>query len=464
MRTQIAPFALLAVASCATTDSNPPVAAPPPNIVLIVADDAGYVDFGFQGSTTHPTPHLDRLASEGVRFTQAYVTASVCSPSRAGLLTGRYQQRFGHEFNLPGMADEAVPPELRGLPLSERTIADHLRAQGYATGLVGKWHLGAEPRFHPQERGFDEFFGMLEGSDGYHVGKAKRVLRGRKAVAPEELPYLTDAFGDEAAGFVARHAEKPFFLFLSFTAPHTPMQAREDLLAETRAEFETAARAKNAAMTRSLDDAVGKVLAALDAHGVADNTLLVFTNDNGGALPYNASDNGSLRGTKGTVLEGGLRVPMLMRWPRRLAAGTEYSHPVSTLDLLPTFDEAARSTIKSDRALDGVSLLPFLTDDDGSRPHETLYWKLNWGAAIRRGDAKLVRTPDEQTWLFDLASDPEETTDLSESNPQLAHALGARLEEWEQSLPDPLWVSAPRWREHSLQRYAPDFAETNRKR
>jgi len=445
--------AAIAAACSGATDAAGPAAERPPNFILLFSDDAGYADFGFQGSATHATPNIDSIAREGFRFTQAYVTASVCSPSRAGMLTGRYQQRFGHEYNLPGMNDPAVPDNLRGLPLTEVTIADMLRERGYATGLVGKWHLGLHPRFHPQRRGFDEFFGMVAGSSPYMPGTNNRIFDGTEPVPAGQLPYITDAFGDRAVDFIERHRDEPFFLFLSFNAPHTPMEAKAADLDSLQASFQTRERAVSAAMTRSLDDNVGKVLEALDRLGLAENTLVIFTNDNGGAMPYNASLNAPLRGTKGTILEGGIRVPMAMRWPDRLPGGDSFELPVSTLDLVPTMMAAAGGRLPADRDYDGVDLLAHLTGDAVSRPHPTLFWRIDDGAALRRGDWKLVRTPDRQHWLFDLTADLSETTDLAAAEPEIAAELRAELERWEATLAPAVWRTAPRWQEHSLIRY-----------
>lgn len=434
---------------------SPPAAREPrkPNFVLILSDDAGYADFGFQGSATHATPHVDSIANDGIRFAQAYVTSSVCSPSRAGMLTGRNQQRFGHEYNLPGVADPAVPNRMRGLPLTETTVADLLKQQGYATGLVGKWHLGQHASFHPQKRGFDEFWGIVGGSSPYLTGSAKAVVDGDTPVPAESLPYLTDAIGDRAAAFVEKHRDEPFFLYVAFNAPHTPLEAREADLAELRPQFETKARAVNAAMTRALDENVGKVLAAIDRAGIAEDTLVVFANDNGGAMPYSAALNSPLRGTKGTFLEGGIRVPMAMRWPARLPAGTTYAYPVSTLDLLPTMVAAAGGRLPIDREYDGLDLVPHLTGAVKERPHRMLYWRIDGGAAIRQDDWKLVRTPDRRHWLFDLSRDVSETTDLTSAHPGLAQELRAALEAWEATLAPPIWRTGKEWEDHSLIRY-----------
>ena len=394
-------------------------------------------------------------------FTDAYMTASVCSPSRAGLLTGRYQQRFGHEYNLPGMDDPAVPNAMRGLPSSEKTVADLLKDAGYATGIIGKWHLGLHPRFHPLRRGFDEFFGMLQGGSPYLPDTATRITSTIEEVDYRTLGYLTDVFGDEAVAFIERHRAEAFFLFVSFNAPHTPLEARPDYLAEPRAGFQTEARAVNAAMTRSLDDNVGKIVGVLRERGLLDNTIVIFTNDNGGAMPYNASLNDPLRGTKGTLLEGGIRVPFVIHWPARLPKGT-HRMPVSALDILPTVVGAAGGEVPHD--VDGVDILPYLTGAQSGRPHQVLFWKTNWSAAVRRGDWKLVRTPADEYWLFDLANDLSETTDLHDRHPRVAADLRSELESWERTLPAPIWVSEPYWREHSLVRYNQETVERFRRR
>ncbi len=426
---------------------------PRPNLIILFSDDAGYADFGFHGSEHISTPDLDRLAASGVRFTNGYVTASVCSPSRAGLMTGRYQQRFGHELNLPGVADPAVPDSVRGLPLIERTIADLLSENGYATGLFGKWHLGLEDRFHPTRRGFDEFFGMRKGSGPYFTGANRTIEDGITPVHPDSLDYLTDEFGNRAVDFIRRHRNQPFFLFLSFTTPHTPMQAREEYLEEEGPRFQTPVRAKYSSMMRSLDENVGKVLEALDTLGLRDNTLVVFANDNGGAMPFNGSLNAPLRGAKGTALEGGNRVAYLMSWPAVIEQGLVFEAPVSTLDVLPTFLGAAGLDLPGDRDYDGVDLVQYLDGSVAGVPHDTLFWKMQWGAAVRAGDWKLVRTPLDEHWLFNLAEDVSESNDVAGENPDVALALRQSLESWESTHPDPIWLIDDSWHARTLERY-----------
>jgi arylsulfatase A-like enzyme len=431
----------------------------PPNLIILFSDDAGYADFGFHGSELIRTPNLDKLADSGARFTSGYVSASVCSPSRAGMMTGRYQQRFGHELNLPGMRDPAVPDSARGLPLSERTIADWLKDAGYATGLVGKWHLGLEDHFHPTRRGFDEFFGMRKGSGPYYAGSNRTIEDGMAPVHPDSLGYLTDEFGAQAMDFIDRHQSEPFFLFVSFTTPHTPMHAREDLLPDELPRFETEVRARYSAMMRSLDDNVGRILAALDEKGLRDNTLVFFANDNGGAMPFNGSLNAPLRGAKGTALEGGNRVPFMMSWPGQIPANTVLDDPVITLDVLPTFLAAAGTDLPSDRSFDGIDLMPYMTGDLQAAPHDTLFWKMQWGAAVRAGIWKLVRTPTEEHWLFNLATDVSESNDVSSENPERVASMRRSLEAWESSHPPPIWLIDDGWHARTLERYDQDVVD-----
>lgn len=420
------------------------------NIVLLVADDLGYADLGFQGGRDIPTPNLDGLSRSGVRFTNSYVSGPYCSPTRAGLLTGRYQQRFGHEFNPGGGSDEAP-----GLPLSQTTLADRLRAAGYRTGLVGKWHLGSAPRFHPQRRGFDEFFGFLGGAHTYFAAASADVYRGTEIVKEQE--YLTDAFRREALAFVERHKTEPFFLELAFNAVHTPMDATKDRVGRF-ASIAAPQRRTYAAMLTALDEAVGAVLAKLREADLEENTLILFLSDNGGpTMPgttINGSRNDPLRGSKRTTLEGGIRVPFVFRWKGHLPDGAVYEHPVIQLDLLPTILRAAGVEPRTEWGLDGVDLLPFLTGKQRGVPHEHLYWRLGAQWAVRSGDWKLVSydaaldhpgqvsrgvptvTPPR---LYDLSVDIGEAHDRAAQYPERVKELKATWERWNATLSRPLW-------------------------
>jgi len=407
-----------------------------PNIVVIVADDLGYADLGFQGGRDVPTPHLDALAARGVRCTSGYVSGPYCSPTRAGLLTGRYQQRFGHEFN-PGPAgpDNAAV----GLPLSETTLAQRLRQAGYATGLVGKWHLGHGPEYQPQARGFDEFFGFLGGSHGYGPFPdgdrgPNAIRRGRDPVAEKE--YLTDAFAREAVSFIDRHAAAPFFLMLTFNAVHSPMEAR----AGDEARFAALSPPRRriyAAMLSAMDDAVGKVHAALAERKLTGDTLVFFISDNGGP-PVNASSNGHLRGHKATTWEGGIRVPFVVSWPGTLPAGATYDRPVIQLDILPTALAAAGAPLPD--GIDGVDLRPYLAGDRSAAPHESLYWRFGQQRAIRAGDWKLVEaTGGTGPMLVNLADDAAEQTDRSAAEPDARRRLEEAWNAWNATLEAPRW-------------------------
>ncbi len=422
-----------------------------PNVVILLADDLGYSDLGFQGGKDIPTPHLDALAKGGVRCTNGYVSGPYCSPTRAGLLTGRYQQRFGHEFN-PGEGGRTR----FGLPLTQTTLADRLKSAGYATGLVGKWHLGATPEFHPQKRGFDEFFGFLGGAHTYFADRSNDIYRGTEPV--KETAYLTDAIGREAVSFIERHKGHPFFLEVAFNAVHTPMNATDARLARF-ASIPDKTRRTYAAMLSALDDAAGAVLAKLRESGLEEDTLVVFLSDNGGpTMPgttINGSRNEPLRGSKRTTLEGGIRVPFVLSWKGKLPAGKVYDQPIIQLDLLPTAVAAAGLTAKPEWELDGVDLLPHLTGLNAAPPHDTLYWRLGGQAAVRRGDWKLVRydgtldTPGARSVgakpplspfrLYHLAEDIGETRDRSSDFPDKARELLGAWEEWNRQLAQPLW-------------------------
>jgi len=403
-----------------------------PNIVFIAADDLGYGELSVQGSKDVSTPHIDSIAANGVRFTDGYVSCPVCSPTRAGWMTGRYQQRFGHEFN-PGPADQA--DENFGLPLSETTMADRLKAAGYATGLVGKWHLGYRPQFHPQKRGFQEFFGFLAGAHPYLPRRgAEPILRGSQPV--EESEYLTDAFAREALAFIQRHRTEPFFLYLSFNAVHAPLEATEAYLAR-HAGIQDQRRRTFAAMLTAMDDAVGRLLGRLREYNLEEDTLIFFISDNGGPTRNTSSRNDPLRGFKGQVLEGGIRVPFFVQWKRRLPRGKIFQHPVIALDILPTALEAAGAAVP--QGLDGVSLLPYLSGTRAGAPHQALCWRFGPQAAIRKGDWKMVRL-EGAPQLYNLTEDISESRDLAASQPAKLKELLADWESWNRQL------AAPRWR------------------
>ncbi|MBL9117087.1 MAG: sulfatase-like hydrolase/transferase [Verrucomicrobiaceae bacterium] len=425
-----------------------PCFAAVPNVLVLLSDDQGSADLGCQGSKDIPTPHIDSLARNGVRCTQGYVSSCMCSPSRAGLLTGRSQSRFGHEINWEGRDDTG----LRGLPVTEKTLADHLRAVGYRTGCVGKWHLGDVAKFHPKQRGFDDYFGHIGGSHDYFTSKdggkgSTYALEGWDG-KPFEFAndYLTDINGRAACEFIRRDNTKPWFLYVAFNAPHTPSQATNKYL-ERFAHIADATRRTYAAMVSAVDDAVGSILAELKAQGAEENTLIFYLSDNGGPLDRNGSLNTPLSGEKGHMLEGGIRVPYLVQWKAGLPAGKVYENPVSSLDIASTALAAANATLPSN--LDGVNLIPYLREEDKGRPHEAMYWRMTargiW--AIRMGDWKLLThnawhdlpSAKSKARLINLAIDPSERHDLSEENPTKVVALQNAYNAWAMTLVEPLW-------------------------
>ena len=424
---------------------------PRPNIVVIVADDMGYADIGIHGSKDIPTPNIDALAADGIRFTNAYVSGPYCSPTRAGLMTGRYQQRFGHEFNLGSGSDF-------GLSLSQTTMADYLKAAGYRTALFGKWHLGGGPRFHPMARGFDEFFGFLGGEHSYvnpTPSGDNPVLDGWKPVT--EMGYLTDVLADKAVDFIQRRKSRPFFLYLAFNAVHTPMDATDKYYARFP-QIADSQRRTYAAMLSAMDDGIGKTLAALRAANLDDNTLVFFFSDNGGpTMPtttVNGSSNSPLRGSKRQTWEGGIRVPFIMRWKGQLARGRSYERPMIQLDVLPTALAAAKINVPQNAKFDGVNLLPFLTRKKSRNPHDALYWRLGGMMAIRKGDWKLVKTsegtfrdmdPDvlsdlSAAELYNLADDISETKNLASMHPKKVKELAVIWQRWNRELAKPAWL------------------------
>ena len=416
----------------------------PPNILVIVADDMGYADIGAHGSRDVRTPNIDALARDGVRFTDAYVSGPYCSPTRAGFLTGRYPQRFGHEFNLG-----PVHAEL-GLPLGETTIADRLKTAGYRTAIFGKWHLGVGEKYHPLRRGFDEFFGFLGGAHTYiNTGTAQNPLLEGTTPVESFDGYLTDALSDRASAYIKRQASNPFFLYLAFNAAHTPLQAPKKYL-DRFSHIQDEQRRTYAAMVSAMDDGIGKVLGTLREQNLDQNTLVIFFNDNGGptmeTTTINGSSNAPLRGSKRTTWEGGVRVPFMIRWTGRVPAGRVEKRPIIQLDVLPT--ALAAAGVNAGKSLDGVNLLPFLTGEAKGSPHETLYWRMGGMMAIRHGDWKLVKydtaadggkagTTGQR--LYHLADDIGEKTDLAAKMPEKVSELETLWKKWNAELAEPLW-------------------------
>ncbi len=413
------------VLACAPVLGPAVAEARKPNVIVILSDDLGYGELGAQGNKEIPTPHHDSIAKDGMRFLTGYVAATYCSPSRAGLMTGRYPTRFGHEFNGGG-------PDF-GLPMTEKTMADRLKAVGYATAAVGKWHLGDQPHNRPTKRGFDEYYGSLANSPFFHPTRFvdSRISDDVREVSDPAF-YTTDAYAARAVDFIDRNKTRPFFLYLPFNAQHGPLQAPKQYL-DRVGHITDEKRRTFAAMLIAMDDAIGRVIGKVKEIGQERNTLVWYLADNGGPTSSTTSKNGPLRGFKMTTLEGGTRVPFMVKWPGTIPAGRTYAHPIVNLDILPTALAAAGGKIDRSWKLDGVSLLPFLTGKNADRrPHDTLYWRYGDQWAIRQGDWKLVvsridgRTPK----LYDLGKDIGEANDLSAAHSDKVKKLQDAWNAW----------------------------------
>ena len=469
-----------------------------PNIIVILADDLGYADISAYRGGRFPTPNIERIATDGVLFTDGYATAPVCGPSRAGLLTGRYQQRFGFEYN-NGPAARDLGQGL-GIASGEITIAQLLKQAGYHTGMIGKWHLGSRPQFYPMARGFDEFVGFLPGETSYidptlpgvHMsfgpigdtviraavehaavetnvdtshdddfgrrsarlakyfsrGPHNEIVEGPdRRIVRNGHEYLTDYFGDRAAQFIHDHSKagKPYFLYLAFNAPHAPHMVTAKYY-DRFPQIEDHQQRVYAAMIAALDDNVGKVLDAVRDSGEADDTLIIFAADNGCAAYFpGLCSCWPLRGGKLSYYEGGIRVPFMMSWPSRIRAGLVYGRMVSLLDVVPTSVAAAGAKLPSDRVYDGVDLMPYLTGRAGD-PHDMLAWRAQPLYAIREGNWKLWESTGGEDdrygkyrLLFNLGDDPNEVHDLAERDPDEVRRLAAQLGRWSGAMIAPKW-------------------------
>jgi len=447
-----------------------------PNIVIIIADDLGYGETGMMGNREIPTPHLDSLAADGVRCTSGYVTSSVCSPSRAGMITGRYQSRFGYDINPTG--EKNLLPQA-GLPTTETTFVSRLAEAGYATALVGKWHLGTTPDKQPLSRGFQHFYGFLH-EGHYYVpgppyenvmtmirdttlppGKQVRegdlirghyrpmsepaydagnpILRGEKTIVEDE--YLTDAITNEAVNFINDHAQDPFCMVVAYNAVHSPMQAlHSDMQAFER--IEDIQRRIFAGMLVALDRGVGKLRRAIDDHQLERNTLIVFFSDNGGQTEELTSSNAPLRDGKGSVYEGGLRVPMVWLMPGRLPSGQSEDRPVLSLDIAATALDLAGLPV--DPSLDGKSILPWINQPSAPSPHSRIYWRMPGGKmALRAGNWKIVRPKrNAQIELYHLAGDLGEANNVAAQYPDKLKELVNQWSALESQMAEPIELPA----------------------
>lgn len=476
---------IVAIAACllglTTTGLAPRSPKPrPPNVIVILTDDLGYGDLGVYGGKLIPTPHIDALAASGVRFTDAYATAAVCAPSRASLMSGRHQARYGFEFNPVGR------DERTGVPVSEASIATVMKTAGYATALVGKWHTGQAAGYHPLDRGFDSFFGFLGGAASYFKDPAESglqadtgadgamtrarfpIMRGKQVV--EQEGYLTDVFTDEAIAFIRSHRDQPFFLYLAYNAPHTPLQASKRYT-DRFAHVTSPHQRLYAAMVASLDDNLGRLRLALAKEGLERDTVIFFLSDNG-CPNYirGACSNAPLSGYKAFPWEGGVRVPFMVSAPGRIARGLVSSRPVSTLDILPT---AARlAGVKAPSGVEGRDIASALAPTAGTF-ERTLFWRMGPNHAVREGRWKLLvvnksetvddmsnllgsPTPDgvkaevsalgQWTLLFDVVQDPGEKNNLASAHPEVVARLSRAFAAWDKNNVEPMFTSRRQFR------------------
>ena len=469
-----------------------------PNVILILADDLGMNDVSYFGggfaNGSVPTPHIDSIARDGVAFNSGYSGNATCAPSRASILTGRYATRFGFEFtpvssrafpqllarasrnNSPSSGlspaiyleeneDAWTDPDGQALPKDEITLANVLQATGYHTAVIGKWHLGAAQWARPNERGFDESLVFLQGAALFQPTDHENVVNSMQDFDPIDKflwanlafavrhnnsdrfapdDYMTDYFADQAVEMIEANKSRPFFLYLSFNAPHTPLQAtREDYEALAHIEDHTAR--VYGAMLRALDRGVGKVLASLHEQGLEDNTIVIFSSDNGGAHYVGLPDlNAPFRGWKASFFEGGIRVPFFMKWPGHIAPGSEFDDPVGHVDIFSTVVAAAGSEPPNDRVVDGVNLMPHLMRSNRRMPPRDLYWRSGGYRSLVSPEGwklSLSTYPANTAWLYNLLEDPSEQNNLSESRPDVYADLEDRLSQIDSQQADPLWPS-----------------------
>jgi arylsulfatase A-like enzyme len=461
----------------------------PPNIVFILADDLGYNDLSFNGGGVAdgavPTPNINSIASGGVTFANGYAGNATCAPSRAAIMTGRYATRFGFEFTPTPLAFERYvghfdtgirqpiyhtewekdlpPPDKEEVPASEIMIPKVLKTKGYRTLFLGKWHLGGTEMSRPEKRGFDEALGFMAGASRFGDSGDPDIVESHQDFDPIDkflwanLPfavsynnsrwfhpneYMTDYLADQASAAIVANRNRPFFMYLAFNAVHTPFQA-------TKADYDALPQIKDhrlrvyAAMVRALDRGVGKVLRTLKANGLDDNTIVIFTSDNGGANYVDLPQiNKPYRGWKATFFEGGIHVPFFMRWAGKIPAGATYGYPVAHVDIFATAAGAAGAALPGGRVMDGVNLLPFVTGTAAGRPHETLFWRSGPYKTLLDGDWKLqVSEHPKKTWLFNLKNDPTEQKNLADGDPVQVKTLVAVLDGIDRQQHKPLWPS-----------------------
>lgn len=468
-----------------------------PNIVLILVDDLGLYDMSFYGGEKVATPHMDEIGQSGIAFNQAYVAAPMCSASRAAILTGRYPQRFGFEFQMHDRylknrleylwfrqfissdiwqpkAMEKVPRktdiERQGLPPSEISIADLLKARGYATAIIGKWHTGSNPANLPVNFGFDYQYGFFDAhsmyapegttgitdqrisndfTDQYNWKRGRKNTNGifRNYERIEEKEHLTEAITRESIAFIQQHKAQPFFLFAAYNAPHTPLQAPDEYVSIYKNEPDPVKRVYYA-MIKQLDESIGRLLGELQRLGILENTMVIFLSDNGGATYTYTTGNGSLRGGKITDFEGGIRVPFFISWPGKIDSGSQFTPPVSAMDIYPTIAAAAGCPLPAARQIDGKDLQVFI-NNDSIEPHRELFWQRGNSRAMRSGNWKVIWNAEfGDTLLFNISDDPDEIHDMFQLKKDHATDLISKHDHWSETLNKPLWPPVVHFREN----------------
>ncbi|WP_010136196.1 sulfatase family protein [Ochrovirga pacifica] len=418
-----------------------------PNILIILSDDQGWGDVGFNGATDIPTPNLNALAKDGVIFSQGYSSHPYCSPSRAGLLTGRYQQKFGHENNPEN--EKQNEDTVIGLPLNELMISEVLQQNNYHTCAIGKWHLGNAHKFLPNQRGFKDWFGFSGGGFNYWgkttpKNKELGVMKNGKPVPENTLTYLTDDFSNQAINYIDQYSktEQPFFMYLAYNAPHAPIQATKEYT-NLVTHIENGERAAYAAMVAGMDAGIGKVIQKLKETGVYNNTLIVFYSDNGGHS--HGASSAPYRGHKGMLFEGGIREPFVISWPNKIKGNRTYKEPIIALDIFPTILAATNTQVPASKNIDGVNLLPILTKKSKTLKERPMYWQYSGGKgfAVRHKDFKLIYSYyKKKTFLFNIKKDPYEQNNLAHKHPEKVTQLAKMYDQWAKNNVDPLWQDA----------------------
>ena len=485
LATSVLPF-------CAGQSAEPPR----PNIVFILTDDLGYADVGFNAKlfgveTDVVTPNIDALAKAGTIFKQAYVSHPFCGPSRMALLTGRMPHIYGGQKNLPDVAKNLEDYNSKGIPKNETLISTVLKNSGYATACVGKWHVGSSKPFHPNTRGFDEFYGFVGGGHQYYPSTTDKVEpkindyqyfleRNGKDIMSPEGAYLTDTLSDEAVDFIAKKSTKskiPFFLYLAYNAPHSPLHGKTEDLKFLYPDHKPSdpkngvnfrdydGRQNYVAMVYAVDRGLKRIVDTLKARSIMDNTLIVFLSDNGGKI-LQAANNVPLQDDKGSTCEGGIRVPMFMHWPKNVPSGKVFDHPITALDFYPTLTALAGGKIPVDKKIDGKNIWPDFLAGNNPHPNDPIFWIRHHGGgnevAIRKGNLKAYRKQFSAWKVFDVTTDFGEEKNLAKENAAVLNEMISAGREWSDTLQEPQWhdtaAGLKSWIDNEMPKYAKTFA------